>query len=159
MKPANVLRFGDKYAIGDFGLMALNETNLTSITPTGTGKGSDFYTAPEITSDLRNATIQSDIYSLGCILHDFVGISPRVPCGEIRENSEYQNLLLATTRSDARRRFKSVVSFRDALSKVTKSKGTPKTAEGEFLIDKLLSDDTLTEEVISQIANLSLIHI
>ncbi len=153
LKPANVLRFGDKYAIGDFGLMALNETNITSITHTGVGKGSDFYTAPEITSDLRNATAQSDIYSLGCILHDFIGISPRVPCGEIRESGEYQHLLLATTRLDSRRRFKSVVSFRDVLSKVTKSKGIPKTAEGEFLVDKLSFDERLTEEVISQIAN------
>lgn len=153
LKPANILRIGDKYAIGDFGLMALNETNITSITNTGVGKGSDFYTAPEITSDLRNATACSDIYSLGCLLHDFVGDSPRIPCNEIREINSYQHILLASTRTDPRRRFKSVVSFRDALSKITKGQNQPSTAEGEYIVNILKSDSVLTEELITQIAN------
>jgi len=74
LKPSNVPRFegggarnGDYYAIGDFGLMSIAVTNITTITQTGMAKGSDFYTAPEITQDLKFASPQSDIYSVGLL--------------------------------------------------------------------------------------------
>jgi serine/threonine protein kinase len=74
LKPQNVLRLsgadGEFYAIGDFGLISQKDSTLSKLTPTGMAKGSDYYTAPEITSDLKKASAQSDIFSLGCILHD-----------------------------------------------------------------------------------------
>ena len=59
LKPQNVLRFdsseGPYYAISDFGLMSVKDTQISALTHTGMKMGSDYYTAPEIVSDLRKA--------------------------------------------------------------------------------------------------------
>jgi len=124
LKPQNVLHFShnnenkealDFYAISDFGLVSLRETSFTALTTTGMVMGSDFYTAPEITANLSDATKQSDIFSLGCILHDFVGIKSRIPCNEIKEDGEFSAILLNCTRNNPARRFKSVESVREAI--------------------------------------------
>ncbi|SIT89306.1 Serine/threonine protein kinase [Yoonia rosea] len=128
LKPQNVLRFegadAPYYAISDFGLISLNESRLSNLTMTGMRKTSDFYTAPEITKDLRSASVSSDVYSLGCVLHDLVGTEDRVPCAEIREPGPFSDILLACTRRDPNNRFKSAKSVLDAI------------ASTEFSIDK-----------------------
>ena len=122
LKPQNVLRYssGDTahqpyYAVSDFGLIAMEESRVSSLTMTGMIKNTDYYTAPEITSDLRRASPQSDIYSLGCILHEMIGTKPRVPCQDIREDGPYSQILLNCTRSDPARRFRSVRDVLDAI--------------------------------------------
>jgi hypothetical protein len=44
-----------------------------------------------------------------------VGLTDRVPCGEIREEGPYGAVLLGCTRADPRRRFKTVSAVRDIL--------------------------------------------
>ncbi|MEG4873572.1 MULTISPECIES: serine/threonine-protein kinase [unclassified Microcoleus] len=133
LKPANVLRFeatkstggGYFYAISDFGLISMKESQLSVLTKTGMRKGSDSYTAPEIVKDLKRASAQSDIYSLGCILHDMVGTEDRVPCWEIREPGEFSAILLGCTRKDPAQRFKSVRAVLDAILSVEFTPQTP----------------------------------
>lgn len=119
LKPHNVLRFEKDgiatYAISDFGLISMKETNLSELTKSGMGKGSDFYTAPEIATDLRKASAQSDVYSLGCILHDIVGSEPRVPFREIREEGDFGAILAGCTKDDASKRFASAKAVLDAI--------------------------------------------
>lgn len=93
LKPQNVLRFTDidggfYYALSDFGFISLKDSKLSKLTYTGMKKGADYFTAPEMTKDFRTASAQADIYSLGCIIHEMVGLEDRVPCSEIREVSE-----------------------------------------------------------------------
>lgn len=143
LKPANVLRFSNTtdyaffYAITDFGLMSIAHTNLTSLTKTGMGMGSDYYTAPEVVSDIRNASAQSDIFSLGCILHDLVGKEPRVPLHEIKESSEFGGILLNCTRDNPSRRFKSVIALRDALLSLGTVAIEPTTSAGAQIFETL----------------------
>jgi len=123
LKPQNVLRYeaedgSSYYAVSDFGLIAMNESRISELTTTGMGRNTDYYTAPEITSDLKQASAQSDIYSLGCILHEIVGNGPRVPCAEIKDNGEYAAILRNCTRTDPSRRFRSVRSVLDALTSI-----------------------------------------
>jgi serine/threonine protein kinase len=119
LKPQNILRFQDGetpfYAVSDFGFISQKDSTLSKLTTTGMAKGSDYFTAPEITADLRRATAQSDIFSLGCILHEIVGIRDRIPCQEIKEDSDYGQILLGCTRADPARRFRSVRAVLDAL--------------------------------------------
>ncbi len=153
LKPQNVLKFirqgatGPEYycAVSDFGLIAMNETRVSVLTVTGMAKGTDYYTAPEITSDLRQASAQSDIYSLGCILHEIVGQGPRIPCNEIKEDGPYGAILRNCTRSDPSRRFGSVRSVLDAI--VTVASGLPPviTAAASEFADKLASGEFLDE--------------
>ena len=115
LKPANVLRLGSRYVISDFGLMSLKDTQLSVLTKTGMRMGSDFYTAPEIVADLRQASPQSDIFSVGCILHDMYGASSRVPCNEVNDTGHFAEVILGCTRRDPSRRFRSVTQLRDAI--------------------------------------------
>ena len=115
LKPANVLRLDNRYLISDFGLMSIKDTQLSVLTQTGMRMGSDYYTAPEIVADLRKASAQSDIFSVGCILHDMYGTNERVPCNEINDAGHFAEVILGCTRRDPARRFRSVTQLRDAL--------------------------------------------
>ncbi|RVH00097.1 serine/threonine protein kinase [Sinorhizobium meliloti] len=145
LKPANVLRFpsehGSLYAISDFGLISLRESRLSVLTRTGMRKGSDYYTAPEITKDLKSASVQSDIYSLGCILHDMVGTEERVPCGEIREAGDFSPILLGCTRRDPTQRFKSAKAVLDAILSI---EFAPSTGSSQESIDFIAMLDAPT---------------
>lgn len=158
LKPANVLRFTDSstgndyYAIGDFGLMSIDESNITQLTQPGMQMGSGYYTAPEIVKDLKHATYSSDIYSLGCILHAFVGQQPRVPCNEINEPGDFGGIMLACTRNDPRRRFKSVSAVRDAILSIKDVKLPAHTQKGAEVISTLDKTD-LTNDEWEQIVN------
>lgn len=121
LKPQNVLHLSggapsdDRYVISDFGLMSIKDTQLSVLTQTGMRMGSDYYTAPEIVADLRLASPQSDIYSIGCILHDMFGVGNRIPCNEIHDGGPYAEIILSCTRKDPARRFGSVRDLRDAI--------------------------------------------
>lgn len=153
LKPQNVLKYSPQwatisphyYAVSDFGLVAMEESRLSVLTVTGMAKGTDYYTAPEITSDLRQATAQSDIYSLGCILHEMVGAGPRIPCHEIRETGPFSQVLLSCTRSDPDRRFRSV---RDVLDAVTVA-AAGSTISGIGTADLAFADQLATGEPLS----------
>ena len=145
LKPQNVLRFTDSqgqpyYAISDFGLISLQESQLSALTSTGMARGSDYYTAPEVTQDLRRASVQSDIYSLGCILHDFVGVDSRVPCGEIREDSPYGAILRGCTRREPASRFKSARAVLDAVLSVGGEFEVAKTQQAADFVVLLASE-------------------
>ena len=115
LKPANVLNMKGSYAISDFGLMSIKDTKISALTQTGMRMGSDYYTAPEIVADLRLASVQSDIYSVGCILHDMYGATTRIPCNEINDSGHFSDVILGCTRRDPTRRFRSVTQLRDAI--------------------------------------------
>ena len=83
LKPQNILKLSDRYVISDFGLISIKDTQISQLTQTGFRMSSDFYTAPEIVCELKNASPASDIFSFGCILHDFFGTTQRIPCQPI----------------------------------------------------------------------------
>lgn len=155
LKPQNVLRFTDTltgqsfYAISDFGFVSLKDSSLSKLTTTGMAKGTDYYTAPEMTKSLSSATAQSDIYSLGCIIHDMVGVEDRVPCGEIHEDTEFGPLLLSCTRAKPPRRFKSVGAVRDVLVSIDASAPKPATQEAISFADKLDAGGLSRSEISS----------
>ncbi len=160
LKPGNVLRFLDSdnpdqyyYSVSDFGLIALKQTQVSMLTQVGMKMTSDFYTAPEITQDLTAASVQSDIYSMGCIIHDFVGKEPRVPCNEIHESGEFSQILLSCTRKDPKRRFKTVSALRDALLTLIDHEISVSTQSATELADLIKSDRAITEAEWQSIAD------
>ncbi|MEQ8388754.1 MAG: serine/threonine-protein kinase [Nitratireductor sp.] len=161
LKPQNVLRFTDNsgddpvtyYAVSDFGLISLNESQLSALTTTGMAKGSDHYTAPEITKDLRRASPQSDIYSLGCILHDMVGTADRVPCAEIKEEGPHGGILRGCTYFDPARRFRTARSVLDALVSVGSVNVETESRQAADYISELDSDNSIHEDVWAALAD------
>ncbi|WP_312705316.1 serine/threonine-protein kinase [Stenotrophomonas lactitubi] len=150
LKPQNVLRFqdpaagADYYAISDFGLISLQESQLSVLTSTGMSRGADGYTAPEVTQDLRLASVQSDIYSLGCILHDFVGGGPRIPCAEIHDSGPYAGILRGCTRRDPNNRFRTARSVLDAVLSVGAEIQPAATPQAHVLVQGLISNQQLS---------------
>ena len=165
LKPQNVLRFEDLstgesfFAISDFGFISIRDSRISELTRTGMAKGPDFYTAPEIITELRSASAKSDVYSLGCIIHDLVGTLQcggvhRLPCQEIRERPPFGDVLLGCTRQDPKRRFQTVRSLADALLSVDEDVGAPKSPEAEQIVAKLSAGDILEKSDLNAIIEL-----
>jgi serine/threonine protein kinase len=158
LKPQNVLRFGGIddhfYAISDFGLISVKDTQISALTHTGMRMGSDFYTAPEIVADLRKASIASDIYSVGCILHDFIGTSERIPCGEINDDSSpYAHIIRVCTRREPNRRFPNVAALRDAILSIDPTTIIFSNAEVTTYTTALENPDAITADVWRELIN------
>lgn len=135
LKPLNVLRFGDNYAISDFGLISLDKSQVSGLTHTGMAMGSDKYTAPEITSELKLASKASDIYSAGCILHDLTTLrfGSRIPCHEIKDPSNpYELILQICTRLDKNERFQSVRDLREAVVSIVTVGSNQQPTQGSY---------------------------
>ncbi|WP_036157259.1 protein kinase domain-containing protein [Maribacter forsetii] len=149
LKPGNVLKFLDDegnpyYAVSDYGLMRDNLTKNTILTTVETQKGSDDYTAPELSNDIRNGSAQSDIYSLGCILHDMYGIDPRTPFTEISENSEFGPVFRSCTKVNDDSRFDNVSDLRDEIMSIYESLGSEQSSSDE--INRILEIQELDEK-------------
>lgn len=156
LKPQNVLRLssynGYRYVISDFGLMSIKDTQLSVLTQTGMRMGSDYYTAPEIVADLKMASTRSDIYSVGCILHDLFKTIDRIPCNEIQDTGHYADIMLCCTRRDPNRRFQSVSILREAILSVGQEAQVA-SAPANDLISLLLSDNELNTQEWEQIVD------
>lgn len=147
LKPANVLRIsdhqGERYVISDFGLMSLKDTQLSVLTQTGMVKGSDYYTAPEIVADLRLGDARTDIYSVGCILHDIFGLTQRIPCSEINDNCYLGEIISYCTKRNPELRFDSVESLREAILAETQKGMAPAAKDTAGMIGLLTSNQPL----------------
>lgn len=161
LKPANVLKLENRYVISDFGLMSIKDTQLSVLTQTGMRMGSDFYTAPEIVADLRQASAQSDIFSVGCILHDMYGVLNRIPCNEVNDSGHFAEVILGCTRRDPGRRFRSVTQLRDAIiAHGPSASGTGVEPQVKDYIALISSSDpidsTMWERIINKVEQLGL---
>lgn len=76
VKPANVLRFGSALKLTDFGTGCSKDADGTQALQTETFVGTRLYASPE---QLRGEIVdeRSDIYAVGCILHEMLtGVVP-----------------------------------------------------------------------------------
>jgi len=161
LKPGNILRFCEGndyyYAIGDFGLLSIDQTNITDLTPISMMKGSDHYTAPEIVANLSRSSIQSDIFSLGCLLHDYFGKSSRIPCQPINEDGAMGKIIANCTFKKPNRRFKSIEFLREALISISTHDLEIKSEEGKKFVELIDSDNLLDfddwENIIDFLSN------
>ena len=88
LKPENVLRTMDgTWAIADFGLSRSVAESSIRLTSTTRGMGSQFYTAPEQWTCMKNVTEAADIFSAGKILQAMLiaglPVDDRVPPGPL----------------------------------------------------------------------------
>jgi serine/threonine protein kinase len=151
LKPGNILRFIDEngeffYSIGDFGLLSIDQTNITDLTPISMIKGSDYYTAPEIVESMSRASVQSDIFSLGCLIHDYFGKANRIPCQPILEEGAMGKLMGNCTHKKAFRRFKSISDLREAFISISSVDLEMKSEEGKRLLNLVDSSNDIGSE-------------
>lgn len=151
LKPLNILRFGSNYAISDFGLISLDQSQLSVLTQSGVYMGSDKYTAPEITHELKYASKASDIYSAGCLLHDLTtsGSGVRIPCNQISDpENPYEDILKICTRKDKNGRFQNVRDLREAISSIIIDEENLLTTNSDILQDlEILNNPETTSDI------------
>jgi serine/threonine protein kinase len=86
IKPSNILRGkGGEIKITDLGLALQAEFEDERVTREGTTVGTVDYMAPEQARDSRAASLQSDLYSLGCTFYYLLTGIPPYPGGDITD--------------------------------------------------------------------------
>jgi eukaryotic-like serine/threonine-protein kinase len=152
LKPANVLKFIQsdgivRYAISDFGLMSPASGQTSTLTASNMGGGTPLYRAPECAINFKRATAQSDIYSIGAILHDiFGGGAPRIPHIELTVPGPLGPIIQKCTKNNVRRRYLNVVTVREKLYEVLREEIAFSSQEEEELVQLLQGNDLLTEQ-------------
>lgn len=157
LKPQNILRLQNNYVISDFGLVSLKDTQISALTQTGLRMGSDFYTAPEIVEELRNATKATDIYSFGCILHDFFGTHSRIPCQTIHDpESIVADIIEICTRQNPLHRFSNINDLREALVESLSSSRSSNIVASQSAVsfrDYLKQNQSYDEHILNRMIN------
>lgn len=129
LKPGNILRFADRWAISDFGLAVEAERKTTALTSTLRGVGTPWFTAPEQWRDARGVNHLADIYSLGRVLQVLVAgddypINDDIPPGPLRP------IIQKATATRPEQRYRSVDQFHDAYEEAVAVPDQPwETAE------------------------------
>lgn len=158
LKPANVLKLIDQgdnayYAISDFGLMAPGVGQTSTLTTSDRGGGTPMYRAPECVNNFKRANEQSDIYSVGAILHDiFGGGSTRLPHVELSVAGELDAIIRKCTKLNARRRYETVADLRNELYQaLTDTQLRFVSRAEEEIVSLLQQKDVLTDEEWDQV--------
>jgi serine/threonine protein kinase len=115
LKPGNVLYHEGKWKLSDFGLVMPQTGSTTALTSFGSAWGSAPYAAPEQASSFGSVQGAADIYSFGCILHDFFGTAGRIPYQRHTALGSIGLIIQKCTEVDWKRRFKSINGLRGAL--------------------------------------------
>jgi serine/threonine-protein kinase len=77
LRPENILLVDDRAVIANFGLArALDQAAGTRLTATGILVGSPGYMSPELALGEGGLDARSDLYSLGCVLHEMLTGQP-----------------------------------------------------------------------------------
>ena len=77
IKPENILLHDGSAVVADFGIaLAASKTGGSRMTETGMSLGTPTYMSPEQAMGERDLTARSDVYALGCVLHEMLTGEP-----------------------------------------------------------------------------------
>lgn len=146
LKPENILVFGNELLISDFGISKPLERGeqFSTITQYRVGIGSPGYVAPEQWEDVRKATIQSDIYSLGMVLYTLVANSIPNPTHDMSKvPRQYEYVIQRCARQRPQTRFVSVAELKEQfLNSIDRSAFQISSADEEQLSHLFARDST-----------------
>lgn len=136
LKPLNILVFNeDKLKISDFGLGKFINREMTVLTETRVGIGSECYAAPEQYQDgnARNVDERSDIYSLGKILYEMITLSLPITIDNKKiGNSKFKLLINKATKYDKEDRYSSIKEMRRVFDLLNGENESSKNSTIEF---------------------------
>lgn len=153
LKPENILFLEDRWVLSDLGLVLPMIRITTMLTSTDSAWGTVAYAAPEIIHSFRTAPPQSDMFSVGCVLHDIVGNPPRIPYQQVTGPAPIGVIIERCTDPVAGQRFHDIPALRAALvvalSNPPPAPTTPRASElVDFVKDEANPpDDTVWEEI------------
>jgi eukaryotic-like serine/threonine-protein kinase len=144
LKPSNVLLHNGTWKLSDFGLAAKILGGKTSrFTDTNSAWGTEDYCSPEQIQDFKNAKGPTDMYAFGCILHELVDGSTRIPYAVQRApNTQYDYIIKKCTETDVAKRFKTIGGLRAVLAE-------------ELRNDPSLSKGAVTDSWAAELPNIA----
>jgi hypothetical protein len=151
LKPENVLLHDGTWRLTDFGLVLPVSGNTTQIT-TKSAWGTASYAAPEQAVSFHNVTAQADIYSFGCILHDFFGAGDRVPFHRHSAQGPVGVIIEKCTERDPARRFQSIAQLRQELLPILDGTSPPTGEAAEGYIALIGAPDKWSAESVMAFA-------
>ena len=153
LKPANILKFQSDnnnhyYAIADFGLMSVSQSDSSTLTGSNAQGGTQNYAAPEQMRNFRAATHLADIYSFGALLHDIFGNGARrIPYTELSLPGPIGDIVKKCTKVVAARRYRSISALRDELYQVLDDTEVEfSSSDEEAMVKSLRDNDRLSDE-------------
>jgi len=115
LKPENILLHDEKWKLSDFGLVMPLNSSASRLTSTSSAWGTQNYMAPEQVTSFKDVTHLADIYSVGCIMHDLVDGSIRLPYQQHTCDGQLAPIIEKSTHMDPNHRFDNIRNLRDAL--------------------------------------------
>lgn len=103
LNPKNILCHEGVWKLADFGAVLPPQGNTLVLTK-ATAILTESYCSPEQSQDFHSATTASDVYSMGCILHDIFGSGKRVPYGQFTAAGKVGPLIHKCTERDPKKR-------------------------------------------------------
>lgn len=152
LKPANILKFqcsdGYYYAISDFGLLSIADSESSTLTGSNAQGGSQNYAAPELMKDFKRATRLADVYSFGAILHDIFGNgAKRIPYTELSLPGPLGDIVQKCTKTVAARRYSTLTSLREDLYQaLDDAEMSFSSSQEEQLANMLKENEELTDK-------------
>lgn len=115
LKPQNILLHDGVWKLSDFGLVLPPASDTTKLTSVHSAWGTIAYCAPEQSLQFGAVTSAADIYAFGCILHDAVVGTPRIPYQRHSGPGAIGTIIEKCTEVKAQDRFHSIAALRSSL--------------------------------------------
>lgn len=119
VKPANILRLGERWVLADWGLgrRPRGQTSHPDRTRVGAAFGTEGFAAPELSSDAHAADGRADLYSLGQLIGWALTRSlPQANVPLLPADGPWRPIVRAATQLDPARRPASVAEFAELLA-------------------------------------------
>lgn len=117
IKPQNILKHDGQWKLSDLGFIRVNDATELLTTHAGAW-GTDAYCSPEQVQLFSSVTPVADIYSFGCVIHDFASSDRRIPYRKHTCYGEFVQIVEKCTETNPSRRFQSVRELREAIGYV-----------------------------------------
>lgn len=154
LNPKNILFHEEVWKLADFGTVLPPNGNTVVLTRV-TAIFTESYCSPEQSQNFHSATTASDIYSLGCILHDIYGSGKRIPYGQCTAPGKVGLLISKCTERDPKKR-PSIGVLRTLLLEAILADGhsiKPLDQTSQFWLSELESVDEWDSEKTEEFAH------
>ncbi|MGJ8661239.1 MAG: serine/threonine protein kinase [Bacteroidota bacterium] len=149
LNPKNILKFGSAWKLADFGAVLPPDENTMVLTEETTIITKS-YSSPEQSQHFHSVTTASDVYSMGCILHDIYGTGRRIPYSQLSAPGKVGALISKCTELDPKKR-PSIGLLRSLLIEAISSDNdqiAPLDQNSEKWLEKLDAIDSWSEDEI-----------
>jgi hypothetical protein len=143
-----VIRIEDRWMLSDLGLVLPPSSTTTTLTGTNSAWGTQAYAAPEVIASFHTVTPAADIFSVGCILHDIVADTQRVPYGQCTAAGPLGLIIEKCTAPRPDQRFGDVAALRSTLvARLSTTVAAPASTAVVRLDQRLAADpDAMTAD-------------